>query len=75
MEIVNNVRTPPRWLVRCSVLSVPDGLPHPRNLFFNRLTVSNCAVLGEDNVLADPLYVDGFHLGDGSPGIDSGDDP
>ena len=75
VEIVNNVGTHAigngYWGVQC--YQHPSDYRIHGNLFYDRLTVSNCAVLGVDNVLADPLYVNGFHLGDGSPGIDSGD--
>lgn len=74
VDIVNNVFSEPSptndWAVQC--YQSPTNYRIHDNLGFHVGSFSNCD-LGEDNPVADPLYVRGFHLADGSPGIDTGD--
>ena len=73
VDIVNNIVTHTDDVaVLC--YQRPENYRIHHNLAFDTAhgTGSHCQ-LGSNNLIADPRFVNGFHLGNGSPGIDSGD--
>lgn len=71
VDVVNNVvvNSPGTAFVQC--YKNPTNVRVHHNLFFNA-AATNCAG-ASNNTNADPLFANGYHLGNGSPGIDTGD--
>lgn len=71
VDVVNNivVGAPGQPFVQC--YKNPTNVRVHHNLYFSA-AATNCPG-ASNNVSANPLFTNGFHLGDGSPGIDSGD--